>query len=153
MHVQSCCFVYLNLSLFCRSRCRRRRPCLSSLISLFWNFRGLNELPEMRFEFPLNFIRKLIIKARTQILVHGGRGGRGAGQGFRCCFADGLNQSLQHKRQQSRKLLWFPTNLAHALLWFCWMYYNDWRFSYKPRLTVFVVTRYFTDSKISNYRL
>ena len=80
--------------IFCRSRCRRRRPCLSSLISLFWNFRGLNELPEMRFEFPLNFIRKLIIKARTQILVHGGRGGRGAGQGFRCCFADGLNQSL-----------------------------------------------------------
>ena len=35
----------------------------------------------MRFEFPFNFIRKLIIKARTQILVHGGEGGgEGGGQ-------------------------------------------------------------------------
>ena len=31
MHVQSCCFVSLNLLLFCRSRCCRRRRCLSSL--------------------------------------------------------------------------------------------------------------------------
>ena len=34
MHVQSCCFAYLNLLLFCRSRCRHRRCCLSSLIFL-----------------------------------------------------------------------------------------------------------------------
>ena len=32
MHVQSCCFANLNLLLFCRSRCRRRRRCLSSLV-------------------------------------------------------------------------------------------------------------------------
>ena len=32
MHVQSCCFVNLNLLLFCCSRCRRRRRCLSSLM-------------------------------------------------------------------------------------------------------------------------
>ena len=32
MHVQSCCFANLNLLLFCRSRCRHRRRCLSSLI-------------------------------------------------------------------------------------------------------------------------
>ena len=31
MHVRSCCFANLNLLLFCRSRCRRRRRCLSSL--------------------------------------------------------------------------------------------------------------------------
>ena len=31
MHVPSCCFA--NLLFFCRSRCRRRRRCLSSLIS------------------------------------------------------------------------------------------------------------------------
>ena len=31
MHVQSCCFANLNLLLFCRSRWRRRRRCLSSL--------------------------------------------------------------------------------------------------------------------------
>ena len=32
MHVQSYCFANLNLFPFCRSRCRRRRRCLSSLI-------------------------------------------------------------------------------------------------------------------------
>ena len=32
MHVQSCCFANLNLLLFCRSRCRRYRRCLSSLL-------------------------------------------------------------------------------------------------------------------------
>ena len=29
MHVQSCSFANLNLLLYCRSRCRRRRCCLS----------------------------------------------------------------------------------------------------------------------------
>ena len=33
MHVQSCCFANLNLLLFCRSRFRRCRRCLSSLLS------------------------------------------------------------------------------------------------------------------------
>ena len=32
MHVQSCCFVNLNLLLFSRPRCRRPRGCLSSLL-------------------------------------------------------------------------------------------------------------------------
>ena len=31
MHVQSCFFAKINLLLFCRSRCCRRRRCLSSL--------------------------------------------------------------------------------------------------------------------------
>ena len=31
MHVQSCCFANLHLLRFCRSRCRHRRRCLSSL--------------------------------------------------------------------------------------------------------------------------
>ena len=34
MHVQSCCFTKLNLLLFCPSRCRRGRCCLSSLLLL-----------------------------------------------------------------------------------------------------------------------
>ena len=34
MHAQCCCFANLNLLLFCRSRCRRRRRCLSSLMTL-----------------------------------------------------------------------------------------------------------------------
>ena len=33
MHVQCCCFANLNILLFCRSRSRRSRRCLSSLIS------------------------------------------------------------------------------------------------------------------------
>ena len=32
MYAQTCCFANLNLLLFCRSRCRRRRRCLSSLM-------------------------------------------------------------------------------------------------------------------------
>ena len=32
--MQSCYFANLNQLLFCRSRCRRRRRCLSSLLSL-----------------------------------------------------------------------------------------------------------------------
>ena len=35
MHVQSCCFANLNLLLFCRSRCRCRRRCLSSLLKIW----------------------------------------------------------------------------------------------------------------------
>ena len=31
--VQACCFANLNLLLFCRSRCHRRRRCLRTLIS------------------------------------------------------------------------------------------------------------------------
>ena len=34
-HVQSCCFSYFNLTLFYRSRCRRRRRCLSSLLNIY----------------------------------------------------------------------------------------------------------------------
>ena len=33
MHVQSCCFAYLNLLLVCRSRCHRHRRCLSCPVS------------------------------------------------------------------------------------------------------------------------
>ena len=33
MHVQSCCFANLNQLLFCRSRWRRRRRCLNSLMA------------------------------------------------------------------------------------------------------------------------
>ena len=40
-HVQSCCSAYLNLLFFCRSRCRRRRRCLSSL-----PFLAINSLPD-----------------------------------------------------------------------------------------------------------
>ena len=41
MHVQSCCFANPNLLLYCRSCCRLRRCCLSSLIVLT-QLRGTN---------------------------------------------------------------------------------------------------------------
>ena len=40
LHVQSC-FAYLTLIFFCRSRCRRRRRCLSSLYSLTPEMAGM----------------------------------------------------------------------------------------------------------------
>ena len=40
MHVQSCCFACLNLLLFCRSRCRRRRRCVNYLLGSFSNDDG-----------------------------------------------------------------------------------------------------------------
>ena len=73
---------YLLLRSF--SLCRRRNlipvsnVCKSAPRSLFWSPNGLNELPEMRFEFPFNLIGKSgddgfsngPIMVRTQILVH-----------------------------------------------------------------------------------
>ena len=45
MHEQSCCFANLNLLLFCRSCCRRRRLGLSSL----WpNLKSRQELPAVQ---------------------------------------------------------------------------------------------------------
>ena len=41
MHVQSCCFANLNLLLFCRSLCRPRCCCLSSLLLWSKNFASM----------------------------------------------------------------------------------------------------------------
>ena len=50
MQVQSCCFAYLNLLLFCRSRCRRRRRCLSFLIVVKKERKGEIRDPFCRLE-------------------------------------------------------------------------------------------------------
>ena len=55
MHVQSCCFANLNLLLFCRSRCRRRRRCLSSLLLWSENFATM---VTWRHTSPLNLTTK-----------------------------------------------------------------------------------------------
>ena len=52
MHVQSCCFANLNLLLFCRSRCRRRCCCLSSL--LLWS-KNFASMVTWRLTSPLYF--------------------------------------------------------------------------------------------------
>ena len=57
MHVQSCCFPNLNLLLFCRSRCRRRRRCLSSLVASASScavLPGASRHPRLRLETELN---------------------------------------------------------------------------------------------------
>ena len=54
-HVQSCCFSYLNLTLYCRSRCRRRRRCLRSLLNIY----------EMRCFTVLQVYYTLCIKNNT----------------------------------------------------------------------------------------
>ena len=56
LHVQSCCFVDLNLLLFCRSRCRRRGRCLSSLgasASSCALLPGASRHPRLRLETEL----------------------------------------------------------------------------------------------------
>ena len=52
-----------------------------------WNSRGLNELPEMRFGFPFNLIRKLTIKA-------GGGGVGGQDKDFGTVSQTDLTRSL-----------------------------------------------------------
>ena len=51
--------------------------CVAAPISLFWVPNGLNELPEMRFEFPFNLIGKSTVVdlkgqscLRIKIMVH-----------------------------------------------------------------------------------
>ena len=66
--------------------------CEAAQRSLFWTPNGLNELPEVRFEFPFNLIGDHD-KQSWHVLKSGYTAGSPE-QGFRCCFADGVNQSL-----------------------------------------------------------
>ena len=61
MHVQSCCFASLNLLLFCRSCCRRRRRCLSCL--LLSAPQGSRTLP-----FGLNYVSQWTAKLSSFFL-------------------------------------------------------------------------------------
>ena len=57
IHVQSCCFANLNLLLFCPSRCRRRRRCLSSPVASASSctvLPGASRHPRLRLETELN---------------------------------------------------------------------------------------------------
>ena len=60
---------YLNLPVWLRMRRRRHltpfsNVCEAAPMSLFWA-NGLNELPEMRFEFPFNLIGRLTMALLT----------------------------------------------------------------------------------------
>ena len=64
---------------------------------LFWASNGLNKLPKMRLEFPFILIGKSSMSLLTghscRVLKSWYTGGDPE-QGFRRCFADGLNQML-----------------------------------------------------------
>ena len=60
MHVQSCCFVNPNLLHFCRSRCPRRRGCLSFLS-------GSNGSSEKVAPFPGTKIRSVVPRCRRRV--------------------------------------------------------------------------------------
>ena len=71
--------------------------CVAAPISLFWVPNGLNELPEMRFEFPFNLIGKstmVDLKGQSclhiKIMVHTVGS---SGQESRRCFAGGFTQN------------------------------------------------------------
>ena len=72
MPVQSCCFANLNLLLFCRTRCRHRRRCLSSLITIAEGF--TNSCPWWMFYFisPVQVLMVMhpINNASRQVLFH-----------------------------------------------------------------------------------
>ena len=67
--------------------------CEAAPISLFWAPNGLNELPE----FPFNLIGKstmAFLTGQSWGVLKSWYTGGSLEQGFRCCFADGLKQSL-----------------------------------------------------------
>ena len=71
--------------------------CEAALISLFWTSSRLKALPQKCFEFPFNLIGKLtmdFLTGQSWHILKSSYTGRGPGQGFWCCFADGLNQKL-----------------------------------------------------------
>ena len=75
-------------------------------ISLFWAPNGLNELPEVRFELPFILIGKstmALLTGQSWRILKSWYTGGGLKQGFRRCFADGLNQSLVLSAAQATK--------------------------------------------------
>ena len=75
-------------------------------MSLTWVPYGLNELLEMRFEFPFNLVCKSTTSFLTGQSWHALKsqytGGGSAEQGVWRCFADGLNLSLVLSVAQAR---------------------------------------------------
>ena len=79
---------------------RRRRNltlvsnvCEAAPISLFWAPNGVNELPEVRFEFPSMLIGIMImtyLNGQSRRVIKSWYIGGGQEQRFRRCFAEGL---------------------------------------------------------------
>ena len=81
--------------------CRRPLNSVSNVYRtaptfFFWAPNGLNELPEVRFVYPFILIGELtmaFLTGQSWHILKSWYTGAGPEQEFRCCFADGLNQS------------------------------------------------------------
>ena len=92
-----------RLNLTSASRVRKAAP-----ISLFWAPNGLNELLEVRFQFPFMLIGILAMAFSTGQSWHVLKSWYTSGgpeQGFRPCFADRLNQSLVSSVAQAKPVV------------------------------------------------
>ena len=79
----------LKLTRIVTSAQQRGDPCFCVL-------HGLKRLPEMRFKFPFNLIGKstmAFLTGQSWHVIKSWYTGGNLEQGFRRCFADGLNQS------------------------------------------------------------
>ena len=99
---------------------------------MFWTPNGLNELPEVRFEFPFNLIgdhdkqNKAFLTGQSWRVLKSGYTAGSPEQGFRRCFADGVNQSLissarrlaLHRLQFLWRYVRALSNTEHGLFYF-----------------------------------
>ena len=70
MYVQSCCFAIINLLLFCRSRCRRRRRCLSSSQTDTWtHFKATKQYWIRAVNCILRNIQRTVLKMYKDSLL------------------------------------------------------------------------------------
>ena len=68
MHVQSCCFACLNLLIFCRSRWRRRRRCVNSLLTTLTIVVTTKPFSQHKQSVPQTFL--VLTQLKTNLL-HG----------------------------------------------------------------------------------
>ena len=69
--------------------------CEAAPRSSFWIYNGLDELPKVLFEFPFILIGKstmAFLTGQSWCVLKSWYAGGGPEQGFRRCFADGLNR-------------------------------------------------------------
>ena len=89
--------------------------CEARPIFLFWVLKGLDELLEMRFEFPFNLIGKSTIPLITGISWRVFKSLRTGGSKtrIRCCLADRLNQKFSSVCDTGYPFFWLD------VIWNC----------------------------------
>ena len=100
--------------------------CEAARISLFWAPNGLNELLEERFKFLTGIWTMVFLTGQSWHLLKSWYTSVGPEQGFGCCFADGLNQSLVLSAAQTIHLLMAAKIKLHQIYFtiiYCYIYY------------------------------